>query len=52
MCGVHMCDQDVAPLMPVEPESTKGRNRQAKLLEELNAINKKIEKKRTQATRV
>ncbi|KAL5467131.1 hypothetical protein EMCRGX_G031317 [Ephydatia muelleri] len=44
--------KDVAPLMPVEPESTKGRNRQAKLLEELNAINKKIEKKRTQATRV
>ena len=48
-----MCEQDernVAPLKPVvEEEGAKGR-RQAQLLEELSAINREIEKKRTQAT--
>ena len=51
-----MCDQDdernAITLKPVVEEDPKGRSREAKLLEELNAINREIDKKRTQATRV
>ena len=45
-------ERNAITLKPVVEEDPKGRSREAKLLEELNAINREIDKKRTQATRV